>query len=490
MELTKAIPGATRPLHWTLLGLSLVPLCIVIPLAPVKVGIAILVAWIALLWVAITFIRGNFHYTIPIWVAVYPYCYYFFSFPRERSIFTVDRALVLLLVIEMAVRSRHISAAPPTSDILISAYCWVIYLVLCFVSLAGHATSDVLPSYRSLVDGMLMPALLGLYAIRFFPLLKDLQKLHVCACILGLGLFITGLIELLTGIDLFPWVGSEPMFTDTHVRRADGPFEQQIVLSVIAILLFFFITYLRRIMPQKISAWQAMLHKAGFLASLGAALLPLNRGLVLILVPISIIDSSSRSRLFPRRLWPAFFGAVLLAVLAAKQLDPGLYDDRVSRPDNFYQRLAQHRETLRVVREYPFFGVGFDLYHDVATRNPSYMARWEGIESMNFPHNALMTVLSEEGLVGLLFYVSAQVFLVRAMWLIRKVYPPGWLAFLYCFLAYVLTGLDYATVYLSDINLFYLLILGVIYQFQVRMAHEQEFPVLTASNQNQAASPA
>ena len=120
-------------------------------------------------------------------------------------------------------------------------------------------------------------------------------------------------------------------------------------------------------------------------ASLGAALLPLNRGLVFALVPIAIIDSCSKHRLISRRLWAAFFAFILLAAIAAKLLDPRLYDDRVSSPDNVYQRLAQHRETLRVVREYPFFGVGFGLYHDVAARNPRYMAKWNGIESMNYP---------------------------------------------------------------------------------------------------------
>jgi hypothetical protein len=39
----------------------------------------------------------------------------------------------------------------------------------------------------------------------------------------------------------------------------------------------------------------------------------------------------------------------------------------------------------------------------------------------------------------------------------------------------VLIGLDYGTVYFSDINLLYLFILGVLYQLQIRMAHEQEF---------------
>jgi hypothetical protein len=366
----------------------------------------------------------------------------------------------------------------------ISAYFWGLYLLICFLSLAGHSLSEALNSYRLLIDGMLMPALFGLYALRYFPLVKNLQKLHLCACILGIGLCITSLIELTTGIDLFPWVGAEAEFTDSHVRRADGPFELPVVLSVVAILASFLIIYLRRLLPQRVSIWRALLHKAGALASFTAALVPLNRGLVLALAPIAIIDSLSRDRLVSRRVWAVVFGTILLGAITAKLVDPRLYDDRVARPDNIYQRIAQDQETLQVAREYPLFGVGFNLYHDVAAQNPRYMAKWKGIESMNFPHNVPMTVLSEEGVVGLVFYVSAQVFLVRAMWRIRKSYPPGWLAFLYCVLVYMLIGLDYATVYFSDINLFYIFVLGILYQLQIRTAREQELAVMTSSNLN------
>jgi O-antigen ligase len=274
------------------------------------------------------------------------------------------------------------------------------------------------------------------------------------------------------------------MFTDTHIRRADGPFEQQIVLTMVAALAFFFVVYLRRLMPANITPQRELLHKVGALASFGAALLPLNRGLIFALVPIAIIDSLSKYRLVPRRAWTAFFGVIVLAAIAARILDPRLYDDRVSGPDNVYQRVAQHQETLRVVSEYPIFGVGFGLYHDVATQNPRYMVKWKGIESMNFPHNVLMTVLSEEGVVGLFLYVSAQMFLFRAMWKVRKAYPPGWLAYLYCVLIYVLTGLDFATVSFSDINLFYILILCTIYQQQIRMAYEQTTLASVSSDRN------
>jgi O-Antigen ligase len=464
-----------RPLYWMLVLLSLVPLCIVLPMSPLEIGIGAIAGWVLLLWVAIGFVRGQFHYVVPLWVAVYPYCYYFLTFPRERSIFTVDRALILLLIVEMLLLSRQEAATTPlTREVRVSAYFWGLFLLVCFFSLASHAPSHELAFYRLLVEGMLMPALLGLYAMRYFPLLKDLRMLHACACVLGLGLCATGLIELTTNIDLFPWEGSEPMFTDTHLRRADGPFEQQIVLSVVAILAFFFILYLRRLMPQSVSPKRALLHGLGCVAALVAALLPLNRGLVLALVPIALIDSFSKHRLLSRRLWVAFFSVILLATIAARLIDPRLYDDRVSSPDNEYQRVAQHMETLRVVGEYPLFGVGFGLYHDVASQNPRYMVKWRGIESMNFPHNVLMTVLSEEGIIGMSLYFLAQVFLFRAMWKVRKAFPPGWLAFVYCFLIYVLTGLDFAIVSFSDINLFYLFVLGVIYQYQVTASRELE----------------
>jgi hypothetical protein len=481
MELFKSNPWApdvgsrssTRALYWVLVLLSMVPLLIVLPSSATETGIAMIAAWVAMIWVLISFVRGQFHYVALMWVAVYPYFYYFFSYYVKRSIFTVDRALIGLLIIEMFVVSRQRATLPLARNVRLSGYFWGLYLLLCFFTLTGHSLSQVVPSYRMLIEGMLMPALLGLYAVRYFPALKDLQKLHVCACILGVGLGVTGLIELTTDIDLFPY-GSEPLYTDTHVRRADGPFEQPIVLSMVAMLAFFFIIYLRRVMPHRISRWRELLHKAGSAASFGAALLPLNRGLVVALVPIAAIDCCSKHRLISRRIWAAFFAMLVLAAVVAKLGDPHLYDDRVARPDNVYQRLAQDRETLRVVQAYPFLGVGFGLYYDVASQDPSYPTSWNGIESMKLPHNALMTVLSEEGIVGLVLYVLAQFFFIRAMWKIRKVYTPGWLAFLYCILVYVLIGLDFATVYFSDINLFYIFILGVILQMQTRIAHEQE----------------
>ena len=68
------------------------------------------------------------------------------------------------------------------------------------------------------------------------------------------------------------------------------------------------------------------------------------------------------------------------------------------------------------------------------------------------------------------------------MWRIRKAFPLGWLVFVYCVLVYLLIGLDYATVYYSDINLFYVLIICIIYQVQLRISRA-EVPADLASPQ-------
>ena len=49
-----------RPLYWMLVVLSLVPLVIVLPMASTKVAIATILGWTSLIWIAISFARGQF----------------------------------------------------------------------------------------------------------------------------------------------------------------------------------------------------------------------------------------------------------------------------------------------------------------------------------------------------------------------------------------------------------------------------------------------
>lgn len=471
------LPATPRPLYWMLVLVSLVPLCIVLPLAPTRVGVGVITAWVVLIWIAISFVRGQLYYLVPIWVALYPYCYYFFSFPRERPIFTVDRAFILLLVIEMLIVSRQpFAVAPLTRDVRVSAYFWSLYLVVCFISLAAHAPTHVLDFYRLLVEGMLMPALLGLYAMRLFPIAGNLKKIHAGVSILMLGIAAVAGTELFSGRNLLPWTGAVEEWVQTNdfrIIRVDGPFENSGVLCLVGTLGFFLIIYLRRLIGPSLTSSQRFLHSIAIWASLAAALMPMNRGLIIALLVCACMDYFARDSLISRHTWNCILGILLFFALTAKLFFPGVFEDRVSRPDNVYQRIAQDLQTLEVVRDHPLIGVGFNLYHDTVFGDSKYTVRFRGFEAMDFPHNSLFAVLAEEGCIGFLLYVAAQMLFVRAMWRLREVNRLGWRVFLYCTLVYTIYGLDVGMAYYSDLNLFYMFVLGTLLQIQLHIISQE-----------------
>jgi hypothetical protein len=476
VETNIATPGGMRLLYWVLALLSFVPLGVVISMASTKISLAVIGAWTALIWIAISLVRGKFDYIVLAWVSVYPYCYYFLSFPKERSIFTVDRAFILLVVIEMLVLSKQGYTAPLTSDLRVAACLWSVYLFVSFVSLWGIPVGDVLGSYRLLLDGMLLPALFGLYAIRGFPIIRNLTRLHACVCILMIGIAIVTGVELFSSRNLLPWTGMEEEWLQTNdfkIIRVDGPFENSGILCLIGTMGFLFITYSRRLVGRYLTTRQRLLHWAGIWASLASAFMPMNRGLFVALLVCASLDYFAKNPLVSRSLWNRIFLLLLIAVVFARLVYPAVYEDRVSRPDNFYQRLAQDEQTLQVFRDHPLLGVGFNLYHDTVHGNSQYTARLKGFEAMDFPHNSLFAVLAEEGGIGLLLYVAAQVFFVRAMWRLRTVNRLGWQVFFYCFLVYTIYGLDVGMAYYSDLNLFYMFVLGLILQIQLHMVRKE-----------------
>jgi hypothetical protein len=464
--------GTMRALFWLLGLVSLLAIAILLPMSPTPVGIAILGGWIMLIWVAISFIRGHFDYVVLVWVTVFPYCYYFFSYPAERAIFTIDRAFILLLAIELFFLSRRTGAAPLTRDVRISACFWSLYLLVCFRSLAGHPVFDVLSSYRLLLDGMLMPALLGLYAIRLFPITRNLTRLHACFCVLMLGIAVVCGTELVSGKNLLPWPGAVETWVNTNdakILRVDGPFENSSVLSVVGVLGFFFIIYSRRLIGGSLTSTQQLLHGIGVLASLASALMPMNRGLIIAVLVCASIDYFAKVPLISRTTWTCLFIALLFVAVVAKLFYPGVFEDRVTRGENFYQRIAQDMQTSEVIRDHPLMGVGFNLYPATVTGDPRYAVQWRGLEAMNVPHNSLLSVLAEEGIVGFLLYAGGQLYFIRAMWRMRKVNRLGWQVFLYCILVYIVLGFDVGIAYYSDLNLFYMFVLGIILQIQLRM---------------------
>ena len=254
-----------------------------------------------------------------------------------------------------------------------------------------------------------MPALLGLYAIRLFPITRNLTKLHGCVCVLMLGIAVVCGSELVSGKNLLPWPGAAETWVytqDAKILRVDGPFENSSVLSVIGVVGFFFIIYCRRLIGGSLTSMQHLLHSIGVLASLASALMPMNRGLIIAVLVCACIDYFAKTPLISRSTWSCLFTALLIVAVVGKLFYPGLFEDRVTDRQNFYQRIAQDLQTSEVIRDHPLMGVGFSLYDAAVQGNPRYAMQWEGFEAMNIPHNSLLTVMSEEGSIGFALYVG------------------------------------------------------------------------------------
>jgi hypothetical protein len=367
-------------------------------------------------------------------------------------------------------RYQHLLPLP--AEVRVAAYLWAAYLFVCVISLWEHPVPHVLDFYRLLVEVMLMPAILGLYAIRLFPVIRNLAKIHLCLCVLMLGIAIVAGMELLSGTNLLPAPGAVETWVQTNdvkLIRVDGPFENSSVLCVIGTLGFFLIVYFRRLMGGSLTGGRRLLHSAGVLASLASALMPMNRGLVIALLVCACMDYFAKDSLISRATWNRIFAFLVFVAVIGKLFYPGVYEDRVTRRDNLYQRIAQDLQTFEVIRDHPLMGVGFNLYHDTVVGDSRYAVRWGGFEAMDVPHNSLLAVLADEGWIGFFLYVAAQLLLVRAMWTLRKLNKLGWRVFLYSILVYTIFGLDAGINYYSDLNLFYMFVLGIILQIQLRM---------------------
>jgi O-antigen ligase len=79
--------------------------------------------------------------------------------------------------------------------------------------------------------------------------------------------------------------------------------------------------------------------------------------------------------------------------------------------------------------------------------------------------------LAETGILGFIPYVTVQVLLVSAFWTLRKRDTRdsrlAWTFFLYIFLSYWINGMTLACGYDSDLNLWLVLAISVIYKYAI-----------------------
>jgi O-antigen ligase len=444
-----------------LVGAIAVASCILVP----EAGLVVVGGCVALWFLALAgeAFRGSIDGILLWWAAALPLGPYFLSFPREHSIVTLDRVAIFLAFAGLYFAKRGTLADVPKS-LRRAGLAWLAFIAVAAVTLGK--SPNVLNTAHVLLDGLLLPLLLGWCVIARFDVRRRLPALHSAVCISSIICAAVAAAEVVTGQDLLP-IGGSVMFYAGGIPRPNGPFESNDALALMGAVSFFFLLFLRATLGPRLSTGRRILHSVGLAAALGMALMPMFRSVVITLFLALIIDTFWE-RGTTRRAWRfalilACVGLIFLAPLLAPK---SMVEER-SSSENVYGRVAQFEQSLRVFLDNPVLGVGFWNFHEFVVGESRYRASYMGVSSLDWPHNNLIEVLTETGLIGFVPHVMTHVLLLMAMWRLRQLSNSGrlvWKYYVFLFLSYWITGLTESSGY-SPLNLGYVLAVTVSYKY-------------------------
>lgn len=383
-------------------------------------------------------LRGKIDRTLLCWAALFPLDY-FTLFPREHSIITLERIVILLAFLGLLFVKRGALFATPKSLRRTGFAC------LAFIAVAGLTLTkspDLLNSTRSLFDSFVLPLLFGWIVIAWFDVRDRLAQMHTAVCVSSIICAAIAAAEIVTGNDLLP-VGNSVMFYAGGIPRPNGPFASNDVLALVGGCSFFFLLFLRAALGARVSVTRRILNAIGLAAALGMALMPMFRSVAITLLVVLLIDTlwekGAAGRGWRVAIMLACVGLVLLAPLFVPQ---SMIEDR-SSSENAYGRIAEFEQNLQVLVDHPWIGVGFGNFHNYVVGEPRYLTTYQGVPSLDWPHNNLAEVLGETGLLGFAPYVMMHALLFTTMWQLRRQSASGrlaWKYLVYLFLTYWITG--------------------------------------------------
>ena len=460
-----------RPRIWFTLPLLAGGALLFLPKMLVVMGVAAGVTTVLVIALTLFFagsvLHGHVDLFVLSWLLIFPLGYYFLTFPHERSVFTLDRALVGLLIAAL------IFAPSPREKFLTktmgkAALAWSLFLAAAFVSL--RKMENPLGASKNVLDPFVSPALLAYYVIRHFRLRQWLPTIHILTCLMACYVAVIAGVELMTGEDLLPLPNATFFVEETgNLMRVNGPFGTNCSLAIIGMLTLWFVVFLGRALADRLTGWRRLLHQIGIASAFAAAMMPMFRSIAITLVLVLLIEVAFNRQLHGRLIILSFLLLGVVGFLELPKIAPEFFEARVSDPSDLYGRIAQQQQTFDLFLRYPVNGVGLGNYMDTALAFPSHS--YHGADSVGSPHNTLGSILAETGLTGFIPFLVAQVYFFRAFWKLRRLRNPDTLLattfFLYVFLTYWINGVMLTSGYYSDLNYWYLFVSAVLYKFAI-----------------------
>ena len=346
------------------------------------------------------------------------------------------------------------------------------------------AAGNVGSAVRIAVDTFWLPLVAFHFGKNYFDLQRRGKVLLLVCIALALFLFATGAFEFATGIDLFRYKGSE--IVREGERRVNGPFAADSSFSIICLMLLLFLQAAPRLFHVRLDRTARLIYLGALTSAALGALLPLFRAVAIALIVCWIllnwlergdnrksltVRSEPRRRLTIPSLVPAMFIALIGFLVT---ITPMLAGTRLTDSRTAFGRFATWQAAAEITLTNPVFGVGLGNYSEYFDQTHYYSD--EPIEevlearAVDSPHSNLLWIGAELGLVGLALYLTANVCL----------FLRGWRAFKHAensrqrtaaacsialVVAYWIPGLTLTSGYYSDLNLYFLFLVGVLARY-------------------------
>src|SRR5712691_10598421 len=124
--------------------------------------------------------RGRFDGILLCWAGAFPFGNTVLSFPREHSIVTLDRVVIIVALMGIIlVKNNSLIEVP--KPLRRAALIWLAFIVVAGVTLGKSV--NVLNAARILFDGFLLPLLLAWCVLARFDVRRRLPTLHTTVCI-------------------------------------------------------------------------------------------------------------------------------------------------------------------------------------------------------------------------------------------------------------------------------------------------------------------
>ena len=334
---------------------------------------------------------------------------------------TFDRIAIGVLLLSLILRGE---LKKPISSRFNQLERWMIVFisVLTIELIFTYRPKDATRMFLNIFDCFVIP-FLGYYFAKYLIIEKGsfnkkffnnfLTIAVVCGCYLAL----MGIYEGLTHIDLLP--GPETQYTIAHggglrvstgFARVNGPFINPETFGTVLSITFFILLYKARINIHSVKGKNIfgnikyLVIGIAILMALGFNLFrSIWLGLLFGLVCQFILIPGVRSKwiLITILISPIIF--IIWVTLGSSNL----LENRILQTGTFFDRLGAYIYCLRAFAQNPIIGIGFGrlpkyIEHAFESGDIIYV---EGFKAANYAHNTFLSLLAENGIIGLIPYI-------------------------------------------------------------------------------------